>query len=201
MPSKPTWPIHHEHAGSELHSHPRVSRNALSYCNQNILARKCKLSEWRDTTRSGGRGATTSSHIAPERCWNVTVIWRSSFIHRRTTLSKKNNKVHSINLQSVCNSWPVRCVEEHRTLLVMFMLLCRLFKGTLRSFYCIVLLLRSDVAGFIVVKEKCHSGHLLLLQKTQISIKNTWFVSFPKVFYQSYSKFTTIYEALGDMST
>lgn len=65
MPSKPTWPIHHEHAGSELHSHPRVSRNALSYCNQNILARKCKLSEWRDTTRSGGRGTTTSSHIAP----------------------------------------------------------------------------------------------------------------------------------------
>lgn len=41
----------------------------------------------------------------------------------------------------------------------MFMLLCRLFKCTLRSFYCIVLLLRSDVAGFIVVKEKCHSGH------------------------------------------
>lgn len=74
-------------------------------------------------------------------------------------IKKNKNKVHSINLQSVCNSWPVRCVEEHRTLLVMFMLLCRLFKCTLRSFYCIVLLLRSDVAGFIVVKEKCHSGH------------------------------------------
>lgn len=101
MPSKPTWPIHHEHAGSELHSHPRVSRNALSYCNQNILARKCKLSEWRDTTRSGGRGATTSSHIAPERCWNVTVIWRSSFIHRRTTLSKKKQQ-SSLYKPAVC---------------------------------------------------------------------------------------------------
>lgn len=95
-------------------------------------------------------------------------------------------KVHSINLQSVCNSWPVRCVEEHRTLLVMFMLLCRLFKCTLRSFYCCGLMLQ----GLSLLKKSVsHSplplrtSRLLLLQKkTDFDQKHLISIIFPQFF-------------------